>query len=184
MKRKFNLLVVSIFMSSALLFNSCVGSFTLSNKLLAWNKEVGDKWANEVVFAALCIVQAYSVALFVDGIVLNSIEFWTGENPASADVQVKEIESENGRFTITTDANGHKIQKEGSDEVVEFVFNKEANGWDLKVMDQVTPLFQFQGDDQALVYLADGSTMTVDLNEDGMLALRQVVGNKAYFAAK
>ena len=183
MKRKFNLLVVAVFMSSTLLFNSCIGSFALSNKLLAWNKEVGDKWANEIVFAALCIVQAYSITLFIDAVVLNSIEFWTGENPADV-VEVKEVETEKGRFVITTDTNGHKIQKEGSDEVVEFVFNKEANGWDLKAMDQVTPLFQFVGDNQAMVYLADGSTMTVDLNEAGVMALRQVVENKAYFAAK
>ena len=183
MRRKFNLLVVATFLSSALLFNSCIGSFALSSKLLAWNKEVGDNWANEVVFAALCIVQAYTITLFIDAVVLNSIEFWTGENPADV-VEVKEVETKNGRFTITTDANGHKVQKEGSDEVVEFVFNKEANGWGLKSMDQITPLFQFVGDNQAMVYLADGSTMTVDLNEAGMVALRQVVNNKAYFAAK
>ena len=183
MRRKFNLLVVAIFMSSALLFNSCIGSFTLSNKLLAWNKEVGDKWVNELVFVALCIAPAYEIALFIDAVVLNSIEFWTGENPADV-AQVKEVETEKGHFIITTDTNGHKIQKEGSDEVVELVFNREANGWDLKAMDQVTPLFQFTGDNQAMVYLADGSTMTVDLNEAGVMAFRQVVDNKAYFAAK
>ena len=183
MKRKFNL-ALAVLLSSTLLFNSCVGSFTLSSKLLSWNKELGDNWASEVVFVALCIVQAYTVTLFVDAVVLNSIEFWTGDNPASADVQIKEVESENGKFIITSDANGHKVQKVGSDEVVEFVFNKEANGWDLKAMDQVTHLFQFVGDNQAKVYLADGSTMTVGLNEAGMMALRQVVENKAYFAAK
>ena len=183
MKRKFNLFVVAAFLSLALLFNSCVGSYTLFNRLSSWNNGLGDQWTNELVFIVLTPV--YGVAFIIDTFVLNSIEFWTGDNPASADVQVKEIESEKGRFIVTTDANGHKIQKEGSDEVVEFVFNREANGWDLKSMDdQITPLFQFVGDNQAMVYLADGSTMTVDLNKAGMVALRQVVENKAYFAAK
>jgi hypothetical protein len=51
-----------------------------------------------------------------------------GDNPV-AGVQTKQVETENGLFTITSDADGHKIQKDGSDEVVEFRFNKEENSW-------------------------------------------------------
>jgi hypothetical protein len=152
--------------------------------LLTWNKSVGDKWVNELVFLVLCIVPAYEVAWFIDGVILNSIEFWTGDNPAQAGVKTQQIETENGLYTITTDANGHKIQKAGSDETVEFRFNKDENSWSLVAMDEVTPLFQFVGDNQANVYLADGSTMTVSLDQAGMMAFRQVVGNKTYFAAK
>jgi hypothetical protein len=184
MKRKFTVMATAVLLSSSILFSSCIGSFSLFNKLLSWNKSVGDKWINELAFVVLCIVPAYEIAWFIDAVVLNSIEFWTGDNPASAEVKVKELDTENGHFTITTGANGHKIQKDGSDEVVEFRFNKEENSWSLAVEDKVTPLFQFVGEDQAMVYLADGSTMTVGLNQAGLMALRQVIGNKAYFAAK
>ncbi|GHT89350.1 membrane protein [Bacteroidia bacterium] len=176
-------MATAVLMSSSILFSSCIGSFTLFHKVLSWNQSVGDKWINELVFLALCVVPVYEIAWLIDGVVLNSIEFWTGENPASADAQVKQVETANGLVTITTDANGHKIQKEGSDEIVEFNFNKEENSWSLNAMGTTTPLVQFTADNQAKVYLADGSTMTVSTDQAGVLALKQVIGN-AYFANK
>jgi len=165
---------------SSILFSSCIGSFALFNKLLSWNHSIGDKWINELIF--IVCTPVYGVAGFLDVVVLNSIEFWTGENPATA--QVQEIETEKGQFIITTDANGHKIQKAGSDETVEFRFNTEEKAWDMVTLDGIVPLFKYINDEQALVYLADGSSMTVDLNQAGVMAFRQVVQNKAYFAAK
>ena len=183
MKRKFMVMATAMLVGSSILFSSCIGSFGLFNKVLAWNQTVGDKWVNELVFIVCCIVPVYPVAWFLDVVILNSIEFWTGENP-TADVQVKEIETKEGKFIITTDANGHKIQKEGTDEVVEFRYNAETNGWDLVSMEEVTPLFKFTDDNQVLVYMADGSTMTADLSKAGLMAFRQVVENKTYFATK
>jgi hypothetical protein len=141
-----------------------------------------DQWVNELVFLVLSVT-GYPVAVFIDSIILNSIEFWTGENPAET-VQVKQIKTENGVFTVTTDANGHKIQKEGSDEVVTFRFDAENSSWSLEAMGQSTTLVQFAGDNQAKVYLADGSTMTVGADRAGVWALKQVVANRMYFANK
>lgn len=180
MKKRFMVVATAALVGSSIMFSSCIGSFSLFNKLLSWNRSVSDKWINELIF--IVISPAYGVASFVDVLILNSIEFWTGDNPVSA--QVQEIETEKGQFTVTTDANGHKIQKEGSDEIVEFRFNTDKDGWDLLVDETAIPLFKFAGNDQALVYLADGSTMTVDLNQAGLMAFRQVMQNKAYFATK
>jgi len=184
MKRKFTVMSTVVLLSSAIMFNSCIGSFSLFNKLSAWNQTVDeDKWVNELVFFALAAVQVYTVALLADAFVLNSIEFWTGSNPVTAD-QTKQVETENGLFTITTSADGHKIQSEESGEMVEFRFNKEENSWSLEAMGETTPLLQFVGDNQAEVYLADGSTMTVTVDQAGVWALKQVVENKAFFAVK
>lgn len=184
MKKKFSVMATAVLLSFSVMFSSCIGSFTLFNKVLSWNQSMGDKWVNELVFIALCVVPVYQIAWTIDAVVLNSIEFWTGENPASADVQVKQINTENGLITVTTDAEGHKLQKEGSDEIVAFRFNKEENSWLLEAGGQSTPVLQFTGDNQAKVYLADGSTMTVSTDQAGVLALRQVVHNRAYFAGK
>jgi hypothetical protein len=184
MKRKFAVMATAILLSSSVLFSSCIGSFSLYNQLLSWNNTVNDDWVNELVFIVLWIVPAYEVAFVIDAFILNSVEFWTGDNPAQVNVQTKQIKTENGLFTITTDANGHKIQKTGSDEVVEFRFNKIENSWSLVSNDQTTPLFQFVDGHQANIYMADGSTMTISLNQAGIMALRQVVDNKAYFATK
>jgi hypothetical protein len=183
MKKRLTIWTSIVLLSSSVLFSSCIGSFTLSNKFLAWNKSIDTQWVNELIFIILS--PAYGVALFTDAFVLNSIEFWTGENPALAThVQKKQFETENGVFNVTSDANGHVIRKVDSDEVVEFRFNKDMNGWDLIVDEQVRPLLQFVENNQALVYLADGSTVTVNSNQAGVMVLRQVVKNKTYLAAK
>ncbi len=62
----------------------CYGSFNLVKKVYKFNGEVGGKWTNEVVFLVMNIVPVYGVSAFVDAVILNSIEFWTGSNPVSA----------------------------------------------------------------------------------------------------
>lgn len=184
MKRKFTVCTVGVLLSASVLFNSCIGSFGLSNKLLAWNRSFDeDKWINEMMFFVLAAVQVYTIAGLADFFVLNTIEFWTGENPTTA-TSMRQIETEDGLYTITTHANGHKIQKEGTDEVVEFVFDKEDNSWSLLAMGVTTPLMKFVGENRAMVYLADGSTHTVTIDQAGVYALKQIVENKAYFAVK
>jgi hypothetical protein len=162
-----------------------MGSFSLYNKLLTWNRSISveDRWVNELIFATLCVILVYPVAWLADALVLNSIEFWTGENPCS-EVQVKQVNAKNGRFTITTDTNGHIIQKEGTDEIVEFHFNREENSWSLETMGETIPLLQFVENNQAKVFLADGSTLTVSLDRAGMLALKQAIEMKAFLAVK
>lgn len=50
--------------------------FSLTNKLLTWNRQVGSKFVNELVFFALWILPVYEVSGLADLLVLNSIEFW------------------------------------------------------------------------------------------------------------
>jgi hypothetical protein len=85
MKKTFKLSV--LLLCATMLFSSCIGSFRLTNKLKDWNGSIGNKWVNELVFLAMHIVPVYEVSIFVDAVVLNSIEFWTGKK-ASVNVQV------------------------------------------------------------------------------------------------
>ena len=171
MKNRFILKATAFLLSTTLLFSSCIGSFYLTQRLYAWNRSANnDNWVNELIFLALFACQVYTVTLIIDSLILNSIEFWTGDNPAAA--QTKQIETEDGIFTITTDANGHQIQKEGSDEMVVFRFNAEENSWSLETKEQSIPLLQITGDRQANIYLADGSTIPVSAGQTRALAMK------------
>jgi hypothetical protein len=64
---------------------SCYGSFNLVKKVYHFNGTVGGKWVNELVFLVMNIVPVYGVAAFVDVVIINSIEFWTGNNPVTAE---------------------------------------------------------------------------------------------------
>lgn len=60
---------------------ACIGSFSLTHKVLEFNKGLGSLVVQEVVFLALLIVPVYEITLFADAIVLNTIEALTGDNP-------------------------------------------------------------------------------------------------------
>lgn len=58
----------------------CYGSFTLTKKWHRWNGSLGNKWVGEIVYL-LTIWNIYPICGFVDFLLLNTIEFWTGSNP-------------------------------------------------------------------------------------------------------
>lgn len=71
--------------AAVLTASGCIGSFPATNKLLAWNMEIGSKWVNWLVFLAFMIIPVYPIVWgIVDLWVMNSIEFWTGDSPVSS----------------------------------------------------------------------------------------------------
>lgn len=64
--------------------SGCFGSFNLTRKVWTFNKTVSeDKWVQELVFLAFAVIPVYSIAGLLDAVIINSVEFWTGENPVS-----------------------------------------------------------------------------------------------------
>lgn len=63
--------------------SGCYGKFALTKKLYDWNGTLGNKFLVWIVFFLFIIIPVYGVTTFVDGIVFNLIEFWTGNNPLS-----------------------------------------------------------------------------------------------------
>ncbi|MFH0989640.1 MAG: DUF3332 family protein [bacterium] len=61
------------------------GSFTLTKKVYKWNGSIGDKWINELVFLVFLAVPVYEIAGTIDVLILHTIEFWSGKNPATAE---------------------------------------------------------------------------------------------------
>ena len=87
----------ALLLAATILFSSCIGSFRLTNKVKDWNNNVSNKFVNELIFLAFHIVPVYEVTMFVDALVLNSVEFWTGKK---ANVKVgdkKVVENTQGK---------------------------------------------------------------------------------------
>ncbi|MDR1939081.1 MAG: DUF3332 domain-containing protein [Tannerellaceae bacterium] len=74
-----------------------VGLFAF--EMLNWNNSIGDKWANELIFLIMCIIPVYEISVVLDSIFLNTIEFWTGENPIS-DLGYQTIEGKDGMYAV------------------------------------------------------------------------------------
>jgi len=64
---------------------ACFGSFGLVRTVYDFNRDVSsDKWVRWLVFLVLNFIPVYGFSVWVDAVVLNSIEFWTGDNPVLA----------------------------------------------------------------------------------------------------
>lgn len=182
MRKRFFTVSMVIALTGSLLLPSCIGSFGLTNKLLAWNKTIDSKFINEVVFFAFHVVPVYPVAVLADILVLNSVEFWTGDNPVEAGV-VKQVQGENGIYTVTTMENGYNILDEKGNEV-EFVYDKASNTWSAVEAGKTTKLVKINDDNTAIVYLPNGEEKSVELSTEGVLAFRQSIEDNMFFASK
>jgi len=182
MKKRFFKLAVVGTISCSLLFSSCIGPFNLSSKLLAWNQTVSDKFVNAILFVVLS--PAYVVTLAGDLLLFNTIEFWTGNNPIEAGV-VKQVQGDNGVYTVETLENGYRIEDEAG-QITQFVYDKESNTWSLVANEKTTKLITISDDNKnAIVYLPNGEERNVELSNNGVLALREYVENsQVYYASK
>lgn len=114
----------------------CIGGFNLSRSLYDWNMDVSSsKWVDWLLFLALLILPVYSIAMFVDLIVLNSVEFWTGKNPVRASTK----DLGNGRTVVSKledDPNvvRHEIYQDGQLKQVFFI--EKGDDGQVRVLDK------------------------------------------------
>lgn len=136
MKKLKSFLLAVVFLTVSLSQYSCIGSFQLTNNLYSWNKnDVGGKWGQELVFLAFIIIPVYSVALLADGIVLNSIEFWTGSNPLAmnpGEVDSKIVQHGDNSYRLTAEKNLLQVEMISGEKTVEtgeFRFDEQEQVW-------------------------------------------------------
>ena len=178
--RKKILSTAAIALAGIFMFSSCIGPFRLSSKLLSWNQSVSNKFVNALLF--IVISPAYGISLAGDLLLFNSIEFWTGNNPIEAGL-TKEIQGENGVYTVETLENGYNVtDKNGT--LSQFIYDKEANTWSLVANGETTKLIKIEDENNAIVYLPNGQERNVELSHEGLLAFRQSVEDAVFYAEK
>ncbi len=149
---------------------SCMGKFALTRNLYAWNEQVSNKFVNEVIFVAFWILPVYEVCGLADMLVLNSIEFWSGDNPMTA--STKTIETDHGRYLVECDGKGYDITLENTGEKYRLDFAQESQTWSLQLDGKEYPLMTFVDKDHVSVPLPDGNWQKVELSSAGVLAYR------------
>lgn len=181
MKKKFSTVAIALTLVASVSFTSCIGSFTLFNKVLSWNNSLGNKFVNEIVFLAMHIVPVYEICMFADYVVLNTIEFWSGSNPIAAG-EVKQVQGENGLYTVETTENGYNISNEAGEEM-SLIYDEASNTWSSVAGEEEVKLLKIEGEN-AVVYLPNGEEQSVNLSAEGVVAFRNAVQSSLYFAAK
>jgi hypothetical protein len=150
----------------------CIGSFRLTGSLLDWNKQLSNKFVNELVFLGLNVMPVYFFSLMGDAFIFNTIEFWGGRNPISS----TEEGSDAVASTRTFEQGEHKVVLERRD---------TAMGRQLTVRSYENDLLLERSD---LVARSDGTVVKVDPagnvlavaqpGPDGSLLVRDAVSGK------
>ena len=179
-----HLKVSVLFMAAALLTTSCVGSFSLFNRVAKWNmRATNSKFLNEIIF--LLISPAYVVCTTVDALVLNTIEFWTGNNPLAQKVcTTQDVLGQDGRYyAVTTLKDGYEI-KNPEGETIRFIYDKKTNSWSQIQDGKQTEVFRFNEDGTIQAHLNDGSTIRVTPDAAGLFETRMAVSGAHFYATR
>ena len=173
-----------VLLAGATLMSSCVGSFALFNKLAKRNKHATkSKFLNEIIF--LVISPAYAICSAADVFVLNTIEFWTGDNPVANRVgKTRNIKGDDGlMYAVKYLENGYQITKpDGS--VFYFTYNKQENTWYMNAEGQEKKVLHFNGDGSVKAFLSNGLTADVTPDAAGVYEVRQMQAGTSYFMAR
>lgn len=176
MKKKIMTSVVAaVLCASMIVTPSCIGSFSLTNRLLSWNRHVGNKFLNELVFFCFWVLPVYEVCGVADVLVLNSIEFWSGRNPVVAQAD-REVEGSDGyRYRIHQDNTGYDITNLTTGEQSRLQFNEEDLSWSVEAEGQSDLLFQFVDDSHVSLPDGQGGLTTVEISAEGLYAYTGIV---------
>jgi len=148
----------------------CYGKYALWHAVHQWNGSIGNKFlASLVHFVFNWIVPVYGIASFVDVLILNVIEFWTGSNPMAmgdtyeetdaAGNKVYAVKNPDGTLSVTlTDATGN---------TADFMLVRSGNTVSVVGADGVVMAKQ--------THDADGTANQI-LNAKGDVIARHVVG--------
>ena len=182
MKKTKIAVAVVLAMAALLPLESCIGSFALTKKVLTWNHQVGNKFVNELVFIAFCILPVYEITSLADILVINSIEFWSGENPVVA--QTKVIDGKDARYLVKSDANGYTITNLSDKSVVRLNFDQMSRSWSVEHNGTETTFMTFVDDTHVQMIAPGGGFTTVELNEQGTLAYQQMASQSFMYALR
>ena len=180
--KKISLKVAVCFLAANFLFSSCfVGKYALWNKYINWqNNMTSNKFVNAIVgFFLVPIVGG--IAQFVDIIVLNTIEFWSGSNHVASNVgKTQQVMGQDGRYyAVTTLKNGYEV-KSPTGEITYFIHNDENDSWSVEQNGVQKEIFRFNGDGTIQANV-NGESRNFTLNEAGLYDAR-MAANGTFFA--
>lgn len=182
MRKKILISTVTALLAASITLTSCLGSFGLTSRLKHWNENVSDKFINELVFIGLCIVPVYEVCAIADLLVLNSIEFWSGESLLDVS-ETKVVEGNDGLYTVERNPDGYVITSQTDGSVVFLDYDELSQQWTYRVADgQPVVLMTFVDSRHVRVPGPDGQMHTVEVSAQGVMAYRHICESQVLMA--
>jgi hypothetical protein len=151
-------MLVPVMLFMGLIQSSCFGTFALTSKAHSILSDIGpqDKVGGvirSVIMYVAFAIPVMGVVFFIDIVVLNLIEFWTGSNPLAmeeGDMEQQLISYKGDEYLVIATKNQFEFQKLGDDgvsEVSRLQFCDEDNSWSYVADGESRLLSKFRGFD-------------------------------------
>jgi hypothetical protein len=160
-----------------------VGSFGLFNKYRDWQTNMTNvKFVNAIV-GFIIGPFVYGICTFVDTLVLNTIEFWSGSNPLANNTMT--IKGQDGRnYLVKVSRKGYEI-KAPTGEITYLIHDEKNDSWSVSQNGEVKEIFRYNADGTVTANLKDGKQLTVGQDEAGLQQVRKaVMGDELFFAMR
>ncbi|WP_421919679.1 DUF3332 domain-containing protein [Marinifilum sp.] len=182
---------INVFLLACLFFTlsigqtGCYGPFRLTKNLHEWNSTVGDKFTNALVFFAFIVIPVYEVAVLVDGLVLNTIEFWTGDNPVTmkdGDKDVQIVKKDGKKYRIIATKNKFHIEQlkgPNKGNYAELIYDPTTSSWNLKDGDKELQKLVSISEEAELIqiYTPNGDIIQLNPNHYNLTELKQKINS-------
>lgn len=185
MKKQSYLVAALLLFGSMPTLTSCyIGTFGCLNKMLEWNETMTD---NRYISALIAVVIGpieVMVGGFLDIVIFNTMEFWTGSNPMAA-TQI--VQGRDGRlYAIAPNSEGgYVVTCQQTGQQVEYLFDAQAHTWSLRLEGETMELFTMTAPNEAQVRVPGADNLlTISLDDQGILALESAFSSDSWLAAK
>lgn len=154
------------------LSTSCMGSWKLTKGLYNWNDGAsGNKFLDNGIFWVFNILPVYSATVFIDAVILNLIEFWTGSNPMAMKAGEKEsglVKGKDGKtYEVTVSQYKYEIAPVVNGvkgKATEVFFTPTNNTWSVAkdgVVNTIAKIYPVEN--RAEIFAKDGSVKLIDM---------------------
>ena len=146
----------------------CYGNMSLTKKVNQFNGSVGDKYVQSIVNWAFWICPVYEISMFLDYVLFNTIEFWTGSNPLAmneGEHVIKYAESPNGEYKFEISQNQIIISQPANStnkEDIVLTFDPVNNSWFMN-SDGVSQQIGYLEGDQLKLVSPSGEELSINL---------------------
>lgn len=182
--KRMNVKVVVCLLIGSMAATSCIGSYKLFNKFTQWElRMTNNKFVNAIIGFIIDIV-CIPVTLLVDSLVLNTVEFWSGENPlASNEGKTQQVLGSDGRYyAVTTLKDGYEI-KAPTGEITYLIHNAKDDSWSMKQNGVVKELFRFNADGGIQANI-NGEIRNFTPDAAGVYEARMAANDGVFFAQR
>ncbi len=146
----------------------CYGNMSLTKKVYNFNGSLGNKYVQSIVNWAFWICPVYEISMFLDYVLFNTIEFWTGSNPLAMNENekiIKYAEGPNGEYKFEISKNQIIISQPndgtGNENTV-LSFDPDSNSWVMN-NDGVSQQIGYLEGDQLKLVSPSGEELSINL---------------------